>query len=632
MAPGMKTHSDSSFNESKEVSILKLLLESKKSIKTFFGENEKTPNHDGFFELVNTDTRQPKKQFIVQIKKDDTLQLNKDGSRSFSFDTAFLFYVKEKVTENPAIAFVVELDTGKCFYKYLSDDYLMQLDFENQDHVTLRLYDQDQIVDIDTFYNELCKISSERNAKFINKSPEQIEEIKVAVEWLNKAMEDIPFLKELIPDFWRFGIASSNNLPIVISAVGKEPADLSNGHNANAFGLYLQCKNGLDYGIQEFVQQHYLKTTFDFTNTLTPFKYVQNVFVSLLEDYFNSYILNPKYLSDTVLSEIVFSMLDKMAFTENYVLSKPNTVRTYYKDEEDVETAKNNLLKFFSYFTHIVNNDIADEDVAKRQMFLKALRRTPLNNSGVDLIQTISTFAGNDFKSWNGKCYPFNILMNNIGLFTKEYFQFCVTIMELERRKIKNVKRIWNICNDDFKSSGVIKFTANGIDTSDYTPIKRTHGNSIYSWYDDNKLDLAIRKWISDLPNEYSYCYEQIFGRNSLFKYYTDARTKVIAHEDEGFMSYWLELRGIKFSSPQGTTICYDDTIPNKFNGALDEKIYSKKIISNSSGIFPIELFESRLPLYNGIKIFLWQGIVSHYNLDVPSNGVIVGHRKCSLF
>ena len=221
MAPGMKTHSDSSFNESKEVSILKLLLESKKSIKTFFGENEKTPNHDGFFELVNTDTKQPKKQFIVQIKKDDKLQLNKDGSRSFSFDTAFLFYVKEKVTENPAIAFVVELDTGKCFYKYLSDDYLMQLDFENQGHVTLRLYDQDQIIDIDTFYQELCKISSERNAKFINKSPEQIEEIKVAVEWLNKAMEDIPFLKELIPDFWRFGIASSNNLPIAISAVGK---------------------------------------------------------------------------------------------------------------------------------------------------------------------------------------------------------------------------------------------------------------------------------------------------------------------------------------------------------------------------------------------------------------------------
>lgn len=69
MAPGMKTHSDSSFDESKEISILKTLLESKNSIKTFFGENEKTPNHDGFFELVNTDTKQPKKQFIVQIKK-----------------------------------------------------------------------------------------------------------------------------------------------------------------------------------------------------------------------------------------------------------------------------------------------------------------------------------------------------------------------------------------------------------------------------------------------------------------------------------------------------------------------------------------------------------------------------------
>lgn len=632
MAPGMKTHSDSSFNESKEISILKLLLESKKSIKTFFGENEKTPNHDGFFELVNTDTKQPKKQFIVQIKKDDTLKLDKDGSRSFSFDTAFLFYVKEKVTENPAIVFVVELDTGKCFYKYLSDDYLMQLNFENQDYKTLRLYDQDQITDIDTFYQKLCKISAERNAKFINKTPEQIEEIKVAVEWLNKAMEDIPFLKELVPNYWRFGIASTNNVPITISAVGKENVDLTGGHNANAFGLYLQCKNSLDYGHQEFVQQHYLKTTFDFTNTLTPSKYVQDVLISLLEDYFNSYMLEPKYLSDTVLSEIVFSMLDKMAFAEDYVLSKPNAVRTYYKDEEDVEIAKNNLLKFFSYFTHIVNDDIADKDMEIRQMFLNALRRTPLYNFGMDLIQTISSFASNEFKSWEGECYNFNVLKNNLSLFTRENVLFCMTILELERRQIKKVKRIWDISNDDFKSSGVIKLTANGVDTSEYTPVKRTHGTSIYSWYDDKKLDIAIRKWISELPNEYSYCYEKIFGRNETFKYFTDVRTKVIAHEGDSWMSYWLELRSIKLATPEYITINYDENIPNNYSVAVSKEMYSKDIISNRMQIFPIELFEKKLPLYNSIKIFLWQGIVEHYQLDKALHGVIVGSTRCSLF
>ena len=166
----MSVHSDASFDESKEIAILKLLLENKKSIKTFFGENDKTPNHDGFFELVNTDTKQPTKQFVVQIKKGDVLRVNKDGSRSYSFDTAFLYYVKKRVTENPAIVFIIELNTGKCFYKYLSDEYLRGLHFENKDHVTLRLNDKDQIEDIDRFYQELCKIIAERNFKVENQA------------------------------------------------------------------------------------------------------------------------------------------------------------------------------------------------------------------------------------------------------------------------------------------------------------------------------------------------------------------------------------------------------------------------------------------------------------------------------
>jgi len=632
MAPGMKTHSDASFNESKEISIIKMLLESKKSIKTFFGENEKTPNHDGFFELVNTNTKQPRKQFIVQIKKIDDLPLNKDGSYSFSFDTAFLFYVKAKVTENPAIVFVVELNTQKCFYKYLSDDYLMSLDFENHDNITLRFNDSDEITNIDSFYQKLLKIANERNAKFISKTPEQIEEIRFAVEWLNKAMDDISFLKELIPNFWRFGIASSNGLALKISAVNNKTEDFPYEQNANAFGLYLQCKNQLDYGVQDFVQQHYLKTTFDFTNTLTPLKYVQNVFVSLLEDYFNSYLIDPRYLSDRVLNEIVFSMLDKMAYTDNYALSKPNTIRTYYKDEETVETAKNNLLKFFSYFVHILCDNIPDHDIAKKQAFLNALNRTPFNNSGVDLIECISSYAGYDFKSWNEICFSFNDLINNLSLFNREYALFCFAIIELEKRKIKKVCRIWDTCNDDFKSSGVIKFTSNGIDTSEYTPIKRTHGNSIYSWYDDNKLYNSIKNLILELPKEYSYCYEKIFGRNNSFKYRTDVRTKVIAHQEEGFMPFWLELRTVKFANPKDITIIYDENIPIQLGVELTKETYSKEIVSISSGEFPIDLFETRLPFYNAVKLFLWQGIMDYYGLNDTLHGVIIGNTRHNLF
>lgn len=60
---GMATHSLSSFNEAKEIRILASMLESQNTIKTFFGENEKTPTHDGFFELASKEGI-PKKQFI----------------------------------------------------------------------------------------------------------------------------------------------------------------------------------------------------------------------------------------------------------------------------------------------------------------------------------------------------------------------------------------------------------------------------------------------------------------------------------------------------------------------------------------------------------------------------------------
>jgi len=221
---------------------------------------------------------------------------------------------------------------------------------------------------------------------------------------------------------------------------------------------------------------------------------------------------------------------------------------------------------------------------------------------------------------------------NNLNIFKKEYKLFCLAITELEKRNITKVHRIWDICNDDFKSSGVIRFTENGIDTSNYTPIKRTHGNSLYSLYDDNKLNIAIKKLISDLPNEYSYCYEKIFDKNNSFKYCTDVKTKIISYEKD---RYWLDLITIKFANPQNITIEYDENIPSIYSISNDEfikKTYSKTISDTSLRMFPIELFETRTPLYNAIKVFLWQGIMDFYKLDKSLHGVIIGNTKLSLF
>jgi len=79
MNNNMSTHSDVSFDESEVNRILSGLLESQRTIKTFFGENDKTPNHDGFFEMIGQDGI-PQKQFIVQIKHVKKFFVNRKGS------------------------------------------------------------------------------------------------------------------------------------------------------------------------------------------------------------------------------------------------------------------------------------------------------------------------------------------------------------------------------------------------------------------------------------------------------------------------------------------------------------------------------------------------------------------------
>ena len=72
---GMARHSDSSFNEGRATRLLAEYLEQNSKIKTFFKENDRTPNYDGSMELVSADG-EPTKQFIVQIKKVENLTAN----------------------------------------------------------------------------------------------------------------------------------------------------------------------------------------------------------------------------------------------------------------------------------------------------------------------------------------------------------------------------------------------------------------------------------------------------------------------------------------------------------------------------------------------------------------------------
>ena len=182
--PGMAKHSESAFNEADAIRLLADLLESEHTIKTFFKENDRTPNLDGFFELVGNDG-DPKKQFIVQIKKTKALECATSGKYRgkyvYDLETAFLYYVKAKVAENPAIYFVVDIDNNRVFYIYLSDALLMQLNFEG--HNTIRFgFDKKNIIsNLSLFYEELDEIATQRNKKFVYKTEGEIAIMQEAV-------------------------------------------------------------------------------------------------------------------------------------------------------------------------------------------------------------------------------------------------------------------------------------------------------------------------------------------------------------------------------------------------------------------------------------------------------------------
>lgn len=177
MAHGRKAkYGSSAFDEAEAIRQLSEFLEKNRSIKTFFKENDRTPNHDGFMELLD-DNEEPIKQFIVQIKHVKNLIPNpkgrNEGKYTYPLETNFLDYAKSKVSESPSIYFVVDIVTKNIFWLYLTDDFLGSLGFEGQDTITYHFEDGDIVKDIASFEHQLNQIVEDRNRMFPEMTPDE---------------------------------------------------------------------------------------------------------------------------------------------------------------------------------------------------------------------------------------------------------------------------------------------------------------------------------------------------------------------------------------------------------------------------------------------------------------------------
>ena len=553
----MAIHSEDSFNEAEEIRILSNKLEEKRRIKTFFKENDKTPNTDGFFELVAED-KTPQKQFVVQIKKVNSLEkkekAEKPGKYPYDLETKFLYYIKEKVTENPAIYFVVDIDTNTIYSLYLSDEKLMSLDFENKGTVRYWFQKEDILDDVEVFYRKMLEVSLERNKMFVNKSPQEIMELQDAADYINTLfLGDFKTIKDFVfPDLWRFGIGYTQSCEVKVGhkSIENPSSNKSTVENANLFGLYPQIKGKFNPEIGEYREDSIFKS-FDFTNQITPMKYSEDVVHKTIKCFCE----NPPL---EVLPTII---LKEMAF------QKMNTIHTFVGDGEChlIDEAIKDFYIMLSYLDYILDDKSAlqETDSQKRTMLLNLLNRGCRHCVGLSnflIWGNIKEFA----KSQRDKD-SFPIKKEIFDYVSLEDLGYIFLLHELKKRKENNIDYL----RERFEESANLESER-----------------------------LFFEHYYNDVIQLYHETYNKIFDSNK----YLFSRKVFYSLEHEGKAFYMLSRVDV---APKGIIeLNYTDAEALK----NDEKYSGLGICYHLMNGFNVGMTKNTL-LYDGVRCLLYQGI-----------------------
>ena len=423
----MATHSDGSFSEAKAIRILSDKLEEHGSIKTFFKENDRTPNHDGFFELVD-ENKMPKKQFIVQIKKVEGNANN--GKLPYDIDTKFLYYVKDKVTESPALFFLVDVKSYKIYYLYLSDAKLMSLNFEGKGKVRYWFKNEDVLENTSVFYRKMLAISAERNKKFVNKTPQEIMELQDAADYINTLLNgELKNIKNSVfPNLWRFGIGYTESCDIRVEHKTESDIVESRIENANMFGLFPQIKGECSPEIGEY-RNNSLFTTFDFTKKNTPMDYSMDIVHKMIRNYCTNPPLS--VLPTIILKEMI---IKEMTIIHSYVgTGICNTVDDAIQDFHIM----------LSCVTYILDErNVLEGGALQRKEIITNL----LNAGQMHCIPLTNPFLWGDLSGYSddyrnkGKVTFRADIFNYISIADAYYYSI---LLELRKRKEYNIEPIW---------------------------------------------------------------------------------------------------------------------------------------------------------------------------------------------
>lgn len=587
---GMARHSESAFNEGSANRLLADFLEQKRTIKTFFKENDRTPNYDGTFELVSHDGT-PTKQFIVQIKKVENLTPNVKGQNKgnymYSLETNFLYYVKAKVTESPAIYFIVDVATRNIFWLYLSDELLMNMGFEGTAELYYPLTEADKITDIDVFTSKLNQIAASRNTLFLQKTPEQIAEMQDALDFINQIMDnDFQKIKEAVfPNLWRFGIRHSHSNACSITAGGQTIV----AEDTALFALYPQIKGVVDTGLQEYsgLGGQYFNH-WDLNGKTTPMMYVRNSLQKILKAYFENGI-PIEFLPDIVLQEKL-----------NWFVQK---ISGFYDLETDNGQIKMSSLYrscclLIKYTQHIIFDDVSDQN----ELFLKTEYTGIFSRYGRRRINMFE-YPSKAIPGFKNYCAtfpsnkPVGFATGMFGIIKKEIIEAFVIINELERRNVQYFLPVWDY---------------------DYISLVRGDPNVF-----ESKMEEVCIKWLKELPSIYNQTYTSLFEKN---KYrFTGRYVYKNEYSEGGYGRHWLSSIVLHYASN-------DFRIEHDPNCSSDIEQFKEKeglLLISESG-FVERFLQRQTPFYDAIHCLMYQGIC--LALDFKCKGLTIDGYSSHLF
>lgn len=569
---GKDTEND--FKESKSVTIIREQMEKNNKIKVRTNEADKIPNLDGKIMILD-DNSMERITVEVQIK---TLPSDYYQNNPYKYlcDTKAFNVVKYNVTFNPVIILLVDENSEKIYWKYLSKEYVNSLNIENQKSKTIYFSEKDIFIEeeflefiIGEFRRIGLIIENGSNPYILSyKENNYTNDIQNEVDRINLLFDgDLNFVKKyLFPNVWKFGIAYD---------------EYENG--SKAMGIYSILKGKNDILIRNFdIYEKYMQVSITSSIGSKTITQMGNEWIEyILNMYFNLYGINPRFLPEEALNEIVYEFLDRLAFDVKEIQKENED--NYINDEENIETVMNYYNGLKNFYYQLVN-------------------RFP-NSQFTQALMNIYKLYGNKFLIFNPLLQPnkeeYNLLLNSLFNHNKQYSNVSfvssdidinlleATLVEIKNRNIKKVSRVfktkkWSLYKEEHKD-GKLKTCAHGYILSDLYSNLNYLFNNITKFYDETYKKMFGDNESKKLKGKFVITY----SAEEPYKYC------LFYHKSEKFM---IKVENIN-----------EEKASNKYESFDNYNSVTYGLIDSTFGI--------KLPLYNYIRLLINLGISLSYGV-----------------